>query len=87
MAMTMKTAVLWAVVPCRLVNSYQSTWCYIPEDSHPLVFVYVVLALMLKTMCCFYFGLVQIDIKCNKFSAVKPVVKVVLGFYMSAVTT
>jgi hypothetical protein len=44
----MKMAVFWVVAPCRvitlmmeaarasetLVNFYQTTWCYNPEDSH-----------------------------------------------------
>jgi hypothetical protein len=47
MAMSMKMAVLWVIMPCSLalmmeaastsetlVNFYQTTWCYNPEDSH-----------------------------------------------------
>jgi hypothetical protein len=50
MAVTMKMAVFWVVVPCglialmmeavqtseTLINSYQSAWHYNPEDSHLL---------------------------------------------------
>jgi hypothetical protein len=45
-AVSMKTTVFWVVAPCSLlmmaaartsetlVNFYQTTWCYNPEDSH-----------------------------------------------------
>jgi hypothetical protein len=32
-----KIAVFWVVVQCSLVNFYQTTWCYNPEDSHFLI--------------------------------------------------
>jgi hypothetical protein len=39
MAVSMKMAVFWVVMPCSLVkvglvNFYQATWRYNPEDSH-----------------------------------------------------
>jgi hypothetical protein len=30
-----KMAVFWVVAPCSLVEIYQNTWRYKPEDSHP----------------------------------------------------
>jgi hypothetical protein len=30
----MKMAVFWVVAPCSLVNFYQTTRCYNPEDSN-----------------------------------------------------
>jgi hypothetical protein len=29
-----KMAVFWVIAPCSLVNFYQTTWRYNPEDSH-----------------------------------------------------
>jgi hypothetical protein len=33
-AVSMKMAVFWVVAPCSLVEVYQITWSYNPEDSH-----------------------------------------------------
>jgi hypothetical protein len=34
MAVSTKMAAFWVVALCSLVDFYQATWCYNPEDSH-----------------------------------------------------